>query len=43
VKRNMKGRFGMFSGMYVSEVLVHALLELEEAFEHIYPTEEFQS
>jgi tryptophan synthase beta subunit len=42
VKRDMKGRFGMFGGMYVSEVLVHALLELEEAFERIYPTEEFQ-
>jgi tryptophan synthase beta chain len=42
VKRDMRGRFGMFGGMYVSEVLVHALLELEEAFERIHPTEEFQ-
>lgn len=38
----MKGRFGKYGGMYVSEILVHALLELEEAFERIYPTEEFQ-
>jgi len=37
-----KGRFGRFGGMYVSEILVHALLELEEAFEKIYPTESFQ-
>lgn len=37
-----KGRFGKYGGMYVSEILVHALLELEEAFERIYPTEEFQ-
>ncbi|MEM2816452.1 MAG: tryptophan synthase subunit beta [Candidatus Bathyarchaeia archaeon] len=37
-----KGRFGRYGGMYVSEVLMHALLELEEAFERIYPTEEFQ-
>ena len=35
-------RFGRYGGMYVSEVLVHALLELEEAFERIYHTEEFQ-
>jgi len=41
-ERELKGRFGMFGGMYVSEVLVHALLELEEAFERIHPTEEFQ-
>ncbi|MEM0313786.1 MAG: tryptophan synthase subunit beta [Candidatus Bathyarchaeia archaeon] len=38
----MKGRFGKYGGMYVSEILVHALLELEEAFERIYPTGEFQ-
>ncbi|MCS7095823.1 MAG: tryptophan synthase subunit beta [Candidatus Bathyarchaeota archaeon] len=37
-----KGRFGRYGGMYVSEILMHALLELEEAFERIYPTEEFQ-
>ncbi|MBC7218870.1 MAG: tryptophan synthase subunit beta [Hadesarchaea archaeon] len=37
-----KGRFGRYGGMYVSEILVQALLELEAAFERIYPTEEFQ-
>lgn len=39
----MKGRFGKFGGMYVAEVLMHALIELEEAFEKFYPTREFQS
>ncbi|MEM3401899.1 MAG: tryptophan synthase subunit beta [Candidatus Hadarchaeales archaeon] len=38
----MKGWFGRFGGRFVSEVLMHALIELEEAFERIYPTEEFQ-
>jgi tryptophan synthase beta chain len=37
-----KGRFGNYGGQYVSEVLMHALIELEEAFEKIYPTREFQ-
>jgi tryptophan synthase beta chain len=37
-----KGRFGIYGGQYVSEVLMHALIELEEAFEKIYPTQEFQ-
>lgn len=37
-----RGKFGRYGGMYVSEVLMHALLELEEAFERIYPSEEFQ-
>lgn len=37
-----KGRFGIYGGQYVSEVLMHALIELEEAFEKIYPTPEFQ-
>jgi tryptophan synthase beta chain len=37
-----RGRYGKYGGMYVSEVLVHALLELEEAFDRTYPTEEFQ-
>lgn len=36
------GRFGNYGGQYVSEVLMHALIELEEAFEKIYPTHEFQ-
>jgi tryptophan synthase beta chain len=38
----VKGRFGRFGGQYVGEVLMHALIELEEAFERIYPSEEFQ-
>jgi len=37
-----KRKFGKFGGMYVSEILVNALLELEEAFERIYPKKEFQ-
>lgn len=37
-----KGRFGIYGGQYVSEVLMHALIELEKAFERIYPTLEFQ-
>lgn len=38
----MKGRYGRFGGQYVSEMLMPALQELEEAFEEIYPTAEFQ-
>jgi tryptophan synthase beta chain len=38
----MKGRFGIYGGQYVSEILMHALIELEEAFERIYPSQEFQ-
>jgi len=37
-----KGRFGKYGGQYVSEILMHALIELEEAFEKVYPTQEFQ-
>jgi tryptophan synthase beta chain len=37
-----KGKFGKYGGTYVSEILMHALLELEEAFKEIYPTKEFQ-
>lgn len=37
-----KGRYGEFGGQYVSELLMPALLELEEAFEKHYRTEEFQ-
>ena len=36
------GRFGRFGGRYVSEVLMNALIELEEAFEEHYPRTEFQ-
>lgn len=38
----MKGWFGRFGGRFVSEVLMEALIELEEGFEKIYPTEAFQ-
>jgi tryptophan synthase beta chain len=38
----MKGRYGRYGGQYVSEMLMPALQELEEAFEEIYPSTEFQ-
>ena len=38
----LKGRFGRYGGQYVSEILMQALIELEEAFEKIYPAPEFQ-
>ncbi len=38
----MKSRYGNFGGCFAPEVLMHALLELEEAFQRIYPTPEFQ-
>jgi len=38
-----KGRYGQFGGQYVSELLMPALNELEEAFDEHYRTEEFQS
>ncbi len=37
-----KGRYGEFGGQYVSELLMPALIELEEAFEKHYNTDEFQ-
>ncbi|MEM2319333.1 MAG: tryptophan synthase subunit beta [Candidatus Bathyarchaeia archaeon] len=37
-----KGRFGKYGGQYVSEILMQALIELEDAFEKIYPTQGFQ-
>ncbi|MBC7119975.1 MAG: tryptophan synthase subunit beta [Candidatus Methanosuratus sp.] len=37
-----KGRFGIFGGQYVSELLMPVLIELEEAFDRICPTEDFQ-
>jgi len=36
------GRFGRFGGRYVSETLMHALIELEEAFNKFCPRHEFQ-
>lgn len=38
----LKGRFGRYGGQYVSEILMQALIELEEGFEKIYPTQGFQ-
>lgn len=38
----LNGRFGRFGGRYVSEILMHVLIELEEAFENHYPRAEFQ-
>ena len=38
----VKGRFGRYGGQYVSEMLMPALQELEEAFEKVYPTPGFQ-
>jgi len=37
-----KGRFGRYGGQYVSEILMPALIELEEAYERLIPTREFQ-
>lgn len=37
-----RGWFGRFGGRFVSEVLMHALIELEEAFDEYYPTPDFQ-
>lgn len=36
------GWFGRFGGQFVSEVLMRALIELEEAFNRYYPSPEFQ-
>lgn len=36
------GRFGEFGGRYVNEILMPVLMELEEAFEELYPTLEFK-
>ncbi|MDP7208038.1 MAG: pyridoxal-phosphate dependent enzyme, partial [Candidatus Bathyarchaeota archaeon] len=37
-----KGRYGRYGGQYVSEILMPALIELEEAYERIIPNTEFQ-
>lgn len=37
-----KGKFGEFGGQYVNEILMPILIELEEAFNKHYPTDEFQ-
>jgi len=38
-----KGRYGEFGGQYINELLMPALIELEEAFEKHYYSEEFQN
>lgn len=40
---NKKGRFGEFGGQYVAESLMPAVNELEEAFEKVVPSAEFQN
>ncbi len=37
-----KGRFGKYGGQFVNEMLMPALIELEEAFNKFYPTQAFQ-
>jgi len=37
-----RGKFGKYGGRFVSEVLMSALIELEEAFDRWYPNPEFQ-
>jgi len=37
-----KGKFGRYGGQYVNEILMPILIELEEAFEKLYPTTDFQ-
>jgi tryptophan synthase beta chain len=37
-----RGRFGIFGGRYVSEILMPNLLALEEAWRTLVPTEQFQ-
>jgi tryptophan synthase beta chain len=37
-----KGRYGKYGGQYVNEMLMPALIELEEAWEKHYPTVSFQ-
>jgi tryptophan synthase beta chain len=41
-RSEMRGRYGDFGGRYVSETLMPALVELEEAFERVVPSEPFQ-
>ena len=36
-----KGRFGIFGGQYVPEVLMNAIIELEEAYHHYKNDKDF--
>jgi tryptophan synthase beta chain len=40
---DQSGHFGPYGGRYVAEILMPAVLELEEAFQRIVPTGDFQS
>ena len=40
---DQNGHFGPYGGRYVAEILMPAVLELEEAFQRIVPTADFQS
>ena len=38
---NKKGRFGIYGGQYVPETVMHAVCELEAAYEHYKNDKEF--
>ena len=38
---NKKGRYGIYGGQYVPETVMHAVSELEEAYEHYKNDKEF--
>ena len=37
-----KGRFGVHGGQYISETLMNAVIELEEAYNHYKDDSDFQ-
>ncbi|KXB05994.1 tryptophan synthase subunit beta [candidate division MSBL1 archaeon SCGC-AAA382F02] len=43
LKKSEKGRFGKFGGQFVNEMLMPALLELEEEFERLSQDSDFQN
>ena len=38
---NSKGRFGIHGGQYIPEILMNAIIELEEAYEYYKNDDEF--
>ena len=38
---NIKGRFGIHGGQYITETLMNAVIELEEAYNHYKDDENF--
>ena len=40
---NPNGRFGVHGGQYVPETLMHAIIELEEAYNHYKSNPDFQN